>query len=545
MDWSKYTDEGWYGDAAIRHFQRGRWYVPGDFNPAAALPLWPLLEALVFRFSGVSLLSARALTVGVFGGILLTAYLLLRRWRPDVPSLEDAEQLPLPFVETPLHFPIQNSFGGRSAFSRPIKQHTLAPAMGVLLLAVSPFCFVFTRLAIIEPLLILLTLLALHAASGAFELRPDAFDSSKVGPRLLPILSLGLLLPAMVLTKTTAVFLFPSIAFLLWACAGHSFRLFLRAAVPLCLMALAVWATYFFAIVRPHFLLDYRYLFSANAYTGITAATALKVARDTLIDGSWIGKILFPLALIAMIWAIVRPHWLLRHPLTAALILWALGYAAFLAYHNNLQPRYYLVPAVPLTLLVAVVYEPALRRFRTIWYPTYSTPARPILAITVCLLFATIFLTDSGQTLDIALHPEYTLVDAAESVAQIVREDHTRSPLILSISGSDLSLITGLPSICDDFGTLELADRVKQYRPGWYAAWNRIEDDKMDALTPLYHPVRVASFPAMDDPARNLLILYRLDPKIPTVKPRSRPKPIPRPLQTRIGQQPSETQLLH
>ena len=50
-DWSKYTDEGWYGDAAIRHFQRGHWYVPGDFNPAAALPVWPLLESVVFLFA--------------------------------------------------------------------------------------------------------------------------------------------------------------------------------------------------------------------------------------------------------------------------------------------------------------------------------------------------------------------------------------------------------------------------------------------------------------------------------------------------------------
>src|SRR5580704_1582768 len=71
MDWSKYTDEGWYGDAAIRHFQLGHWYVPGDFNPAAALPVWPILEALVFKFTGVSLVAARALTVAVFGGILL------------------------------------------------------------------------------------------------------------------------------------------------------------------------------------------------------------------------------------------------------------------------------------------------------------------------------------------------------------------------------------------------------------------------------------------------------------------------------------------
>src|SRR5271170_5648545 len=40
MDWSKYTDEGWYGDAAIRHYQLGHWNLAGDFNPAAALPVW-------------------------------------------------------------------------------------------------------------------------------------------------------------------------------------------------------------------------------------------------------------------------------------------------------------------------------------------------------------------------------------------------------------------------------------------------------------------------------------------------------------------------
>jgi hypothetical protein len=158
---------------------------------------------------------------------------------------------------------------------------------------------------------------------------------------------------------------------------------------------------------------------------------------------------------------------------------------------------------------------------------------------------ALVVLTDARQTLSYVRHPEYTFADAADRIQAIIAADRTHNPLVLSISGSDLSLMTGLPSICDDFGTMELSDRVRAYQPGWYVAWNQVDDDKMDALTPMYQLKRVASFPAMDDPERNLLILYRLDPAISPVPRRRRPKAIPRLLQTTFGQQPNPVQLEH
>ena len=103
--------------------------------------------------------------------------------------------------------------------------------------------------------------------------------------------------------------------------------------------------------------------------------------------------------------------------------------------------------------------------------------------------------------------------------------------------------MTGLPSIDDDFGTMDLDERVRVYRPGWYAAWNQVDDDKMDALRPLYRLTRVAAFPAMDDPDRNLLILYRLDPATnPPPPAHARPR-TPKPLITKLGQQPTTQQL--
>jgi hypothetical protein len=105
--------------------------------------------------------------------------------------------------------------------------------------------------------------------------------------------------------------------------------------------------------------------------------------------------------------------------------------------------------------------------------------------------------------------------------------------------------MTGIRSIDDDFGTDDLDVRVKKYRPGWYVAWNDVEDDKADALTPLYNLERVAQFPVMDDPDRNLLILYRLEPKQPTAPVHRLLRHTPKPLVTKLGQQPSVDQLTH
>lgn len=508
MDWAKYTDEGWYGDAAIRHFQRGGWYVPGDFNPAAALPVWPLLESVIFRFTGVSVIAARALTVGIFTLILISVYLLIRRW--------------------------QYLFSEGEGRRPP----SLAPAIAVLLLAVSPFCYVFSRLAILEPMLILLTLLALLAASyAAGRGHADSWKARLLGG--IPIAALGLVLPLMVLTKTTAVFLLPSVAWILFARAGYRPKTFMRMALPAFGLAAAVWVAYYGLIVRPYFLSDYKYLFTANAYTGITSENAVEVLRDTITDGMWVGRIIYPLSVVAAVVALFISQRLLRNPLVPSLLLWIGGYAAFLAYHDNLQPRYYLVIAVPLTLLVAVVFESTWNRRNVIAPLGHMASAMCVVALAVVVI------SDARQTVGYVNHPEYTFADAADRIREIVAADRTHNSLVLSISGSDLSLMTGLPSICDDFGTLELSDRVRQYQPGWYVAWNQVDDDKMDALTPLYRLKRVASFPAMDDPERNLLILYRLDPATTPPPRRHRPKPVPKLLQTSFGEQPSPMQLKH
>jgi hypothetical protein len=341
----------------------------------------------------------------------------------------------------------------------------------------------------------------------------------------------------MVLTKTTAVFLTPAIFFMIWARSGFNVARYLRLALPPAALGLALWLVYFADFVRPHYLEDYRYLFSANAYTGIELEPLATVVLNAIHDGLWMGHVLYPVSFILLALALFWRPRLFADPLFPSLLLWVGGYFAFLTYHNNLQPRYYLVVAVPITAAVAL----ALDNFRNVRGRTRTAIASTLVAA-VTLAIA---LPDARLQLDFVRHPTYQFEAAAQAIKRIVDADPDHSHLILSISGSDLSLMTGLPSIDDDFGTLDLDQRVARYHPGWYIAWNELDDDKADAITPLYKPVRVAAFPALDDPDRNLLIVYRLDSKQLTPRSPSRRRHIPKPLQTRLGQQPATSQLQH
>jgi hypothetical protein len=251
------------------------------------------------------------------------------------------------------------------------------------------------------------------------------------------------------------------------------------------------------------------------------------VVQSAVLDLQWIGETLFVLALVAVAGSLVRlfVKRALGNPLVETLLVWIFGYAAFLAYHANLSPRYYVTLAVPLTMLVAMFFEPLVvgafgsrSPVRGGGMPTARVDDMlmrlPAFAAGVALVF--VVFSGARQTIHFVRRPEYTYLDAAEQIRQAVAleraVDPEHSELVLSISGAQLSLMTGLESICDDFGTLDLPQRVATYKPGWFATWNYVEDDKMDALVPTYRLVRVGSFPALDDPNRNLLILYRLDP---------------------------------
>ncbi len=479
MDYSKYTDEGWYSNAAVRYQLTGHWYLHGDFNPAVALPVWPLLLAGVFHFTGVSLAADRALALVFFGFNLLLAYWLVRTQAPRWAAL-----------------------------------------LAVTLLATSPFLWAFSRLALLEPPLICFLLLSWLLALRLPRARARAQN--------VMLAAIGLLICLMVLTKTTAIFILPSTLFLIARAYGFRLRS-LRALIVAAVSAAVPWCAYYFVLVSPRYRVDYQYLFDANHWPQPDTFTGWIAAFWWALHGSlWISSTLCIVALVLLALALIprpsaRPSArmafpridgepgsspsLWHNPLIIASLIAAAGYIFFAGWHNSPQPRYYETAIYPLCFILALGTADLLRRSR----PGVPSMLLRIAGASAIATLAAVSVAGAIRIAGYLRHPEYSFANAARAVTQYIDAHPGRHRLLLSISGDDIQLITGLPAICDDYGTFDLAYRIHNYQPGWYATWNELDDGTVLDLHTQYSLRRVAAFSAFDDPDRDELILYRMD----------------------------------
>lgn len=480
FDWAKFTDEGWYGNAAIRAHLFGNWYVAGDFNPAVAVPVWPFLEWLLFFFTGVTVEAARGLAVSCFFLNLALSFLLLRGPRPCGEV----------FVR---------GVGSRGPHWMPL--------LGVTLVATSPFLYCFSRLAILEPLQITLTLVALILAVRLPRLRRPVLGS----------IGIGLLFALIVSTKTTGLFLLPAV---LWAMAVPLWkqrRLALRCALAMAGTAIAAYGAWIAIITWVGLLGDYKYYFFVNTYEKPPEFYWPLVSFWWSTHGLlWVDHSLIPLAGVEVLAAAIlwRSAWgcrLWRDPLFGA-SLWAVtGYVLFMTLQNHPQPRYFAVPAFFCFFVVVIGAEALL--YRTGQPNPTSQPAlAPKFGWAVVVVAVAAASVHGAQTISYATHPEYTWVNAATQLALYVDTHPNGKRLLDSISGDEITLLTQVPSLCDDFGTEDLVPKLAAYQPGWYATWNELDPGTLEDLHSMYSVEQVASFQAFDDPGRNLLVLFKLHP---------------------------------
>ena len=74
-----FNDEGWYANAAVRHFLYGQWYLNGDFNPLVSMPLGQLVHRLLFGVFGLGFATARLSSALAFSAVIVLSALLVRR----------------------------------------------------------------------------------------------------------------------------------------------------------------------------------------------------------------------------------------------------------------------------------------------------------------------------------------------------------------------------------------------------------------------------------------------------------------------------------
>lgn len=492
-DWAKFTDEGWYGGAALRYFQTGHWYAAGSFNPAVGLPVWPLLLGAWFRLTGPGMAAARTLSVLLFGGSLLLLFHLLR------------------------------PMCGR-----------LAAAVAVLLLLVNPFCYAFYRLAILEPLAVFLFLLGLWIGTGARVAEGNLFSAREESRALLVGCVLGLL----VLTKTTAIVLAPALLYPLWfSCAEGPARRSsawqqsckppsltqqrARALLPPCMALLAcvlLWAGYFTILVRPHYFPDFQQIFRINRGHA-HGRILLRVMARALGGGLWIDPVLFPMAILIFAASLRFLRELWRTPIFVSAVLALACSIGFIGWHTWFQPRYYLVCAMPMMIVLSLGFhalwavgdETSARVSRTV-----DTKARlrlrpvKLVALSAVLVAALLM---AVRTARFVLHPEYTFLGAAQAIAATIRGDATHSQVLLAGSAEDIALFTGLTPANPEYATASTADLLHEQHPGWYAAYPPWEDAHIANMQKFYTLRETGRYRVFDDPDHEALVLYRLDPR--------------------------------
>ena len=443
---AQFTDEGFYTGAAISHFTLGHAYLPGGWNPGVFMPVWPLMVGLLFHFTGVSVVAARSLAVVCTWLSVLLAYGIGRQYRSQ-------------------------TFAWVTA----------------LLLSVNAFAFFYSRLAILEPPFVMFLLLAIYLAGRV-----------KPGTYLLAA-AVGVVFVVLTLTKTTGPFVLPAVLYPIWAGSrkdrAEAWKLVVAAFAPAVLLLFAAKLVWF-----------YHYSSDAQLILGLNPLWQLENAPPRLVRfflrGTWVDPVLFPLALAAFIGATWRLRFLWKDTLFTTAFLWEAGYAAFIVFHYDGPPRYFVALIVP-TIWLALIFT------EWLWQAQRTVAIVVMGAIIVSVVWNLAFI---GLYL---AHPQYSMVNASMNVRRVIEAGSATgsNPLLIGRGADEISLLSnGLPAIDSD-GVMPLAEKLDVYRPGWLMVWSRDVPLRKATVAEKRRLVVRGVLPGVDRSHDAGITLYQLFPK--------------------------------
>jgi hypothetical protein len=361
---------------------------------------------------------------------------------------------------------------------------------------------------------------------------------------------IGLLFTVMMLTKTTAIFLLPAVAWaMLVPLRRNVFHAARCALAAICAFAVT-YGLWLGMVAWKGLFGDYQYMFVVNAYAKPKEIYWPVVSAAWSIHGGlWADHILVPLAGIVLLFAAVsrrtawsragrakaralngerRRDWgsrMFLDPVLGASVLSVAGYIMFMAVQNHPQPRYFTVVGLFCFIVIArgaqgLLGAGGVRPGLNTSDMSKPGERRPALTIAGAIVIGIAVLAagqNGARLIEYALHPQYTFVTAAGQLTRYMEEHPNGKRLLVSISGDEISLISHVPALCDDFvspsGSItDLPTKTAYYQPGWYASWNDLDPGTLEDLHTHFSLEQVASFAAFDDPERNQLVLFKLHP---------------------------------
>jgi hypothetical protein len=401
---AEFTDEGFYTSAALHRFTGVPVYISGGWNPGVFMPVWPLLVGAVFHYTGVSIFAARALAVLCTWITALLAYRIARQYRSQMFAVCTA-----------------------------------------LLFAANALGFFIGRLAILEPSFAMFLLLAVWMAG---KVRAGGYAQAA---------AVGAVFVVLTLTKTTGPFVLPAILYPMWAnhrterrAAGKLVAVALGVVVLLLGCAKILWAR--------QYAVDTQIILAMNPLWQLEHALPRLVRF--FFRGTWIDPVLFPLALLCAIASAGRLRYLWRDTLFVTSFLWEAGYAAFIVFHYDGPPRYF-VPLIVPTIWLALIFLEALWPRQKQWAS----------ALAACVVISALWnLASIAQYL---AHPRYSFLDACAAIRRTVEADSSVPPLLIGRGAEEVSLLGGGMPAIDSDGAMPLAQKISTYHAGWLVQWTR------------------------------------------------------------------------
>jgi hypothetical protein len=275
-------------------------------------------------------------------------------------------------------------------------------------------------------------------------------------------------------------------------------RLALRCALAAAGAFAVTFGLWMALVVRFGLLPDYKYLFFVNKYIKPQEFYWPLVSLWWSFHGGlWVDHILIPLAGLVVVGAAVAGTVLSRHnawgrgllldPVFGASVWAVAGYILFMTYQNHPQPRYFAVVAFFCIFVVAQGAEALLGRTAPAGENRMRRGPAHLLGWGVIGLAVLAMSVNGAWTLNYAAHPEYTFVNAAQRLTQYIDAHPNGKRLLVSVSGDQITLVTHLPTLCDDFGTPsrlfpDLPSKLAFYQPGWYATWNDMDPGTLEDL---------------------------------------------------------------